>query len=225
MAAFLTGSRCDRRRRPRAPGYDPREMADGAVVDLSHFNAGPDFLRAKRAGLCAVVHKASQGIAFCDPLYAERRHAAESAGLLWGAYHFGTNDDGAAQADFFLKAAQGALPVLDFEENPAGESMTVDQARAFVQRIESVTGIRPGIYGGDYLREQLGVSADPVLGTCWLWWSQYDAQASIPGNWKAWTLWQYTDSAAIEGIGACDCSRFNGTAEELEKFWSGCEIS
>lgn len=198
-------------------------MTNGAIVDLSHFNINPDFTSMKQAGVVAVIHKASQGTTFADPFYAARREAAAAAGILWGSYHFGTNEDGAAQADFFLTQARGGLLVLDFEENPQGASMTLDQARAFVARVGSVTGMRPGLYGGEYLKEQLGARADPVLGACWLWWSQYDDHPSIPANWSAWTLWQYTDAAAIGGVGTCDCSRFNGAAEDLERFWPALE--
>jgi hypothetical protein len=63
-----------------------------------------------------------------------------AAGLLFGAYHFGTGSDGASQAEHFLDVVQpnaDTVVVLDFESNPAGPSMTLEEARAFVTHIKS----------------------------------------------------------------------------------------
>lgn len=64
-------------------------------------------------------------------------------GLLWGAYHFGTGADGTAQAQHFLDLVgtfDNTLLVLDFEQNPGGDSMTLQQARDFVIQVNKVTG-------------------------------------------------------------------------------------
>jgi lysozyme len=37
-----------------------------------------------------------------DPLYEASRSKARAAGLLWGAYHFGTGGDGIVQAEHLL---------------------------------------------------------------------------------------------------------------------------
>jgi lysozyme len=192
----------------------------GGIIDLSHFNADPNFSTAKSAGVVAVIHKATQGIAFVDPTYAARSAQAAAAGLLWGAYHFATGDDPVQQADFFLKQAATGLLALDFEENPDGASMTLAQAQTFVERIRSATGRWPGIYGSDYLRESIG-GAKTALSNCWLWIADYSPQVSAPAGWNEWTLWQFTSAAAIPGIGQCDESRFNGTPPLLREFWNG----
>src|SRR5437867_4109626 len=106
-----------------------------AVIDLSHHNNAVDFRRVKAAGIVGVIHKATQGVGHVDPSYAASRSGARAAGLLWGAYHFGTGGDGVEQADHFLDAVDPApdtLLALDFEVDPQGPSMTLDQARAFV---------------------------------------------------------------------------------------------
>jgi lysozyme len=193
------------------------------IIDLSHFNTNPNFILAKNAGVLAVIHKATQGTTFADPAYAAHRIAASEAGLLWGAYHFGDGTDGVAQADFFLENSgptRPALLALDFEQNPGGASMSLNQARAFVTRIQAVTGRWPGLYAGAYLKGLLGDVKDPVLGNCWLWLAQYAGIATVPANWTAWTLWQYTGSAMVNGIGQCDRSRFNGSAADLAAFFT-----
>jgi lysozyme len=214
-------------RRPR-----PRALATGplnVIVDLSHHNAEPDFERAHdRGGLVGVIHKATQGLTFIDPTYASRRPEALDAGLLWGAYHFGTGDDGVQQAERFLDAVQpddDTLLVLDFEANPQGPSMTLEEARAFVVHVNEATGRFPGLYSGHYIKQLLGTTKDPVLASCWFWLSQWGPTAVVPVNWPRWTLWQYTDGAmgpephTVEGIGRCDRDKFNGSMAGLKRLW------
>jgi lysozyme len=191
-----------------------------AIIDLSHFNQNLDFDQASGDGILGVIHKATQGTTRVDPLYIAHRDAALDAGMLWGAYHFGTGADGLEQAEFFLNTVgpdPDVLLVLDFEANPQGPSITLEEARAFVTHIQSVTGRWPGLYAGAYLKQLLGTSTDPVLGNCWFWLAQYGPTAVVPPNWATWTMWQYTDGAAgmephtVAGIGRCDRDKFNGT--------------
>jgi lysozyme len=72
------------------------------VVDISYHNGDIDLAAARNAGIVAAFHKATQGAGYADPLYATNRATAQAAGILWGAYHFGTDGDGVQQADFFL---------------------------------------------------------------------------------------------------------------------------
>ena len=104
--------------------------------------------------------------------------------------------------------------------------MTLEEARAFVTHVQSVTGRWPGLYAGAYLKEQLGTSTDPVLQNCWFWLSQYGPTAVVPAAWPTWTLWQYTDGAAglppyhVAGIGRCDRDTFNGSVTDFLTFWN-----
>jgi lysozyme len=199
------------------------------VVDLSHHNGNVDLTKAKADGIVGVIHKASQGTSMGDNKYQTNREKANTAGLLWGAYHFGTKGDGKAQADFFLSKANPddqTLLVLDFEPN-GNSTMTLAQAKAFVSRINEVRGSFPGLYSGNLIKEQLGGKPpDPVLSQCFLWIAQYGPQATnIPATWPTWTFWQYTDGNlgpqphSVDGIGKCDRDRFNGSIETLRKLW------
>lgn len=192
------------------------------VIDLSHHNSTVDFTAIAAGGIVGVIHKATQGTTDVDPTYATRRGAALSAGLLWGAYHFGTGGDGVAQAEYFLQTAQpdaGTLLVLDFEQNPDGASMSLDEARAFVTHVASATGRAPGLYSGAYVKDLLKSQPDPVLAQCWFWLSEYGPTPVVPANWPIWTLWQYTDSGEVSGVGACDRDTFNGDLTQLHKLW------
>lgn len=201
------------------------------IIDLSHHNGNVDLGRANATGIVGVIHKATQGSGFKDPKYAARRKQAQEAGLLWGSYHFATGADPVAQAKFFLSVAQpapGELLVLDFEQQEVthGNSMTLDQARAFVSTVQDATGIRPGLYGGAYLKQQLNGADDETLGTCWLWWAQYGPAPKIPPTWPDWTLWQYTDGHhgnppfEVDGIGPCDRDQYQGTPGDLRTKWA-----
>jgi lysozyme len=201
-----------------------------AVVDLSHHNADPDFAVARdRGGIVGIVHKATQGVTYADPTYAERRAAAVAEKLLWGAYHSGTGSDGVQQAEHFLSVVQpdhATLLVLDFEANPQGPSMPLEEARAFVTHVMEATGRWPGLYSGHYIKELLGTRVDPVLAHCWLWLAQYGPTIVVPPNWATWTMWQYTDGGlgpephVVDGIGRCDRDRFNGSAAALRRLWT-----
>lgn len=200
------------------------------VVDLSHHNGDVDLQTAATDGrIVGVIHKATQGLTFTDPIYDANRQKAEDAGLLWGAYHFGTGSDGVQQAEFFLQQTapdDGVLLVLDFEANAQGPSMTLEEARAFVTHVQQTTGRFPGLYGGHYLKELLGTSKDDVLANCWFWLSQYGPTAVVPSNWDTWTMWQYTDGGMgpephdVPGIGRCDRDRFNGPLTGLKRLWA-----
>jgi GH25 family lysozyme M1 (1,4-beta-N-acetylmuramidase) len=208
--------------------------SSNVVIDISHFNANVDLQLARQSGIRAIIHKATQGVFHFDPTYATHRTLAQNAGMLWGAYHFGVGGDGIEQADYFLNAVnrdERTLLALDFEANPQGPSMNIEEARAFVLRVKSQTGRHPGLYGGHYLKTLLGAKIDPVLADCWFWLSQYGSRPLVPVNWKTWTLWQYTDGAMgptpheTPGIGRCDRSFFNGSEAELQIIWDAASAA
>jgi len=205
-------------------------MTLNAVVDISHHNGNVNFALAKGDGIIGVIHKATQGQTGLDPMYQTNRTNAINAGLLWGAYHFATGGDGVAQATHFLDVVgtfDNTLLVLDLEQNPAGPSMSLQDARAFVTQVNQVTGRFPGLYSGSYIKQLLGSGKDPILAQCWLWLAQYGPNAVVPANWPTWTMWQYTDGAvgpqphSVAGIGNCDRDQFNGTEDQLQTLWQG----
>ena len=202
------------------------------VIDLSHHRETVDFDAVKADGIVGVIHKATEGLGFSDRTYAARRVEARRRGLLWGAYHSGVGANGSDQADFFIKTAdpdEQTLIVLDYETNPTGPTMTLDQAREFVERVEEITGRYPGLYSGRLVKEQLGgvTPPDPVLSNCFLWIAQYGGPRplDVPPTFKTWTLWQYTDGVhgpephRVKGVGQCDRNRFNGSLAQLKKLW------
>lgn len=199
-----------------------------AVIDISHHNRNLDFVKIREAGIVGVFHKATQGQSNVDQTYAAHRKGAVAAGLLWGAYHFATGSDGVKQAAHFLDVAEPddkTLLVLDFEPNPTGPSMGLEEARAFVTHVEAKQGKFPGLYSGHYIKQLLGNGTDSTLAQCWLWLAQFGPTPVVPRNWNTWTMWQYTDGSVgpaphdVDGAGFCDRDKFNGDEAQLKQLW------
>jgi len=194
-----------------------------AIIDLSHFNTVTSFAEIKSAGIVGIIHKATQATNWSDSTYAARKQQALAAGLWWGAYHFGTNADGAAQAQYFLSKVNPGptdLLALDFEENSQSQ-MTIAQAEQFVTEVFNQTGRYPGFYSDALAGKMLGNNKSEILANCWFWRAQYGtSEPIVPPTWSTWTMWQYTSSGPVSGISApCDRDTFNGTMDQLSQLW------
>ena len=232
---------------PAPPSRAPRGL--DAVIDLSAHTTVSDFRQVRASNILAVIHKASEGDFYADPMCAARRSQAEAAGLLWGTYHFGKGDSpGEQQAAFFLDSSrptQGTLLALDLEANEGdpSNSMTLEQAEAFVQAVGNATGRLPLVYvhptwaNGDPLPSGLSfgarVTPDSILARCGLWVADYHDSPEIPLAWAAsgWRLWQYAGdeyaghrayghTTIVRGLDRCDRNLFNGDMAALYRFWN-----
>lgn len=183
-----------------------------AVIDLYAQSKVRDLMAARRdSGIMAVIHKATEGVGWVDPAYGARRDMAAKAGLLWGAYHFGTRQyPGSVQAAAFLSTAQpqdDTLMALDLElnERAPGNTMTLGQAEDFVQTVYASTGRLPLLYthhswaDGHKLGGRRGttlggyIEPNSILAACDLWLADYRPTPSIPSAWngRGWRLWQF----------------------------------
>lgn len=198
------------------------------VIDIYHGNAVDSFAQARAAGVRGVIHKATTGQTGKDKAYTDRRRDAEAAGLLWGAYHWGTNAPVAAQVDNFLMKAQpgeNTLVALDYEID-AKFQMRFDQAREFLERIHEKLGRRAVLYSGHLIKEKLGNSIDPFFGAHRLWLAEYNPTAKVQKSWPSYWLWQYAEKAStVPGIpgntaGAIDYNHFNGSEDQLRAEWA-----
>ena len=205
------------------------------VVDLYHDDQVTSFADAAAAGTWGIIHKATTGGTGHDAMYATRRPQALAAGLLWGAYHWGTAHEPVSdQVDNFLNIAQpdeNTLVALDYEKTE-GNQMTLDQAREFLTLIEQRLGRKAVLYSGGLIKEQLGSTIDPFFGSHRLWLAQYATLSpTVQKSWDTFWLWQYTDSVAgtppnhMPGIpgdanGNLDCNSYLGTREQLAAQWA-----
>ena len=203
------------------------------VVDIYHNDNVTSFQQAAGAGIWGIIQKATTGATGKDPAYASRRQPALAAGLLWGAYHWGTNADVQAQVDNFLSIAQPdatTLVALDFEET-SGNQMTLDQAREFLTLVAEELGRKPVLYCGGLFKKQMGNQQDPFFGSHRLWLAQYGANPVVQASWQTYWLWQYTDSTdglspnTVPGIpgdanGNLDCNSYAFSREQLIEEWA-----
>lgn len=203
-------------------------MTIDLIIDLSHWNDPVDFVQVQKAGIVAIIAKATNGAVGVDRTYAAYRAAAAGLSFLWGSYHFGTGDDVHAQVAHYLDVAKPApdeLLCLDFEPNPHGSSMSLNQAREFVSLVRQRIARYPVLYAGHTLKEALAGRPDDVLSRCPLWLAQYGPSAVLPPGWDHYTLWQFTDGNVgdpphtVNGVGACDRSRFAGSEADLRQQW------
>jgi GH25 family lysozyme M1 (1,4-beta-N-acetylmuramidase) len=209
------------------------------VVDLYHGDGVASFEQAFAAGLRGIIHKATTGATGVDDAYAARRDAALNAGLLWGAYHWGTAAPAADQVTNFLNHAflnpaapdKNTLVALDFETD-LGNQMTVDGAREFLNILDSKLNRKAVLYSGDVAKSGLGTTVDKFFGSHRLWLAQYGSNPSVQRSWKTYWLWQYTDGSpnapgrkTVPGIpgdrqNRLDCNYFAGTADDLKTQWA-----
>jgi lysozyme len=206
------------------------------VADLSHHNKVTDL---SATGLWGIIHKSTQSTNYRDPNYAEHRHMAADAGMLWGAYHFCDSNDVAAQVKFFLSVAkpdEKTLLVYDFEDhdnNPnSPKNMSVQNLVRALRLHEQTTGTKATIYSGNRLKEnikKLSQADRDYVASHPLWLCQYGPKPSLPMGFTRSFLWQYTGDGigpqphgvpGIEGHGI-DLNAFNGSREELDAAWQG----
>jgi len=200
-------------------------------IDISNNNGAINWAKVAGAGYRFAFGKATEGTTFTDGTYSTNRNASESAGLVFGAYHFarpsGTTAAAAtasavAQADYFLSVAQpqpGELPpVLDLEKTGSlSPTLLTAWTQAWVDEVYSRLGVEPFVYSSpafwqSYLGDTTSIAASGAL----LWIAHW-TNASDPWvpaqNWNGagWTFWQWTDCASVPGLPHCtDGDRMNG---------------
>lgn len=206
------------------------------VADLSHWDIVHDLSLSKNAGLWGIINKSTQGTDYVDPSYKINRQKAADAGLLYGAYHFGTGVNPADQADWFLshtEADDKTLVALDFEKNPKGNSMSVAQVIVFLHKIEENLGRKAVLYSGNFIKEQineLNAGDKAYLNSHRLWLAQYGSRFVLPSGWDKYWIWQFTGDGGgplphnvpgitVNGAGI-DLNVYDGTQDQLTQEWA-----
>ncbi len=217
-----------------AENRDGSEPLAGAYpvrgIDVSHYQGTIRWARVASDDVRFAILKATEGRHYKDPTFKDNAYGATLAGVPIGAYHVWTPsrsaDDAKMEANHFVHAAApgvgNVLPVLDMEMNripkgmPAG--VLLDWARVWLNRVAVRTGVRPMVYGSQYLfQTMLGNStwfADHGF-PLWFAWPRTPLPKSMPAHdWQGqgWTFWQYSWTGRIKGIdGDVDRDKFAGT--------------
>lgn len=202
------------------------------VLDLSHHNdvSKGGFGAMREFGVRGIIHKATQGLDYVDKTFEDRRADAISAGLLWGAYHFGDDSDSEKQARHFVESCKpenDTLVALDIEPN--GEhSMTIAQGQVFLETVAQELGRAAVVYAGFYtLDGHMTESQTSYFGQHRLWLASYNSAPKTPKAWQAPWLWQFSgDGRNSHGIRVpgvslgVDMNTFGGSLDELAQSWA-----
>jgi lysozyme len=214
-------------------------------LDVSYYEPKVDWGKVFAQGYLFMYAKATQGVGFVDSKFSTHWAGAKKAGLLRGAYHYlVVGQDPIKQADLFLNALGNDLgelpPVLDLE-GKYNETATNKQflafAKAWLDRVEQVTGRKSALYSGYYiLRDRVSM---PNVGGApnWaknypLWIAQYlnhpatESDTPLqPKGWQDWKFWQYSEHGIIDGVTGddniptgVDLNYFRGSADDLYAF-------
>jgi hypothetical protein len=156
----------------------------------------------------AIIFRGAYGTRTDNAWFGGARRAALHAGgaRFVGIYQYVRADqDAAAQGKYFGQligdAHSGEFYVADIEEGSGSQqSRWVAWADAFHAEV----GVPPHTYSGLSFASSHGLA--PVT-----WVAAYQTSEPSVGH----TLWQFTDSYAVPGVGTCDCSVFHGTIDQL----------
>lgn len=190
-------------------------------VDVSHWQPNIDWKQVKDSNITFAYIKASEGSNRIEPLAKSQAEGAKAAGLLIGYYHFATlNDpnvvgDADSEAQLFalrLHALPQAelMPVLDIETNKSGLSPALVQKwiSEFLVKMAALGYPKVMLYSYTPFLDQF-LPPNHIFSQYPLWLAQYRnvAYPSLPHGWSSYTVWQYSNTGKVAGIGACDVNK------------------
>ena len=209
------------------PLLEVKANDDALGLDVASYQGNVDWAAVARNGGTFSYAKASEGISYTNPFFAQQYNGSFAAGLTHGAYHFALPDvsDGPTQANYFVDHGGGwsrdgrtLPPALDIEYNPYGDTcykLTAEQMvswiRGFTDQVQKRTGRVPAIYTSyTWWTKCTGNNA-----SFWgnpLWIPRYGTDVgTLPAGWKTQAIWQFADKGVFPG----DQNRLNGNTDGL----------
>ncbi len=185
-------------------------------IDISHYQGDIDWATVKKAGITFAFTKATEGDSEIDPKFKDNWAQIRKAGLARGAYHFFRPDvDAEIQANHFIATVRlepGDLPpVLDIEVSEGATTEGIeDDISIWLEKVAQAYGVTPVIYSDlSFIKKHLASG----FNTYPLWIADYSHPPPVaPGDWGAWTFWQYSQSGVVNGVnGAVDRDIYQGT--------------
>ncbi|HEY1563872.1 MAG TPA: GH25 family lysozyme [Gaiellaceae bacterium] len=201
-------------------------------IDVSNWNGKITWSKVASAGYSFAFGKATEGTSYSDPTYTTNRNGSETAGLVFGAYHFArpagptvasATAGAIAQANHFLAVAgpqPGELPpVLDLEATgKLPSTRLLAWTLAWLGQIYAATGVQPFLYTSpNFWKLYLGNSTAVAAAGTELWIAHWTSNSLplVPAlNWNGagWLFWQWSNCVTVPGINHCtDADRMNGT--------------
>lgn len=201
------------------------------IIDVSNLNGTIDWAKVKASGITGAYLKATEGITFTDSYFAGNVNDAHANGIEVGAYHFAhPENDPIKEAQHFLSVISGHqldfMHVLDLELPTSGgvysAAYLTNWARQFITYVQQQTGTKVMLYTGVWYINTYPLSG---LSDVPLWVAIYGVSA-VPqcSDWPGWLMWQYTDSAPVNGIsGQVDMS-YVSSLDALRGNYKECDI-
>ena len=211
-------------------------------IDISNHQEKMDLAAVlKQTATDFVICKATEGTGFVDKYCDKFMVIAQNAKKQIGFYHFARPEynTARAEADFFVRQTKGyfnkGIPVLDWES--AGKS-NVKWAKEWLDRVYSVTGVKPVIYMSESVVNAYNWKAVPEAGYG-LWVARYrdynidrNYDMSTCGKkpvvkwWSFYMMWQWTSVGRLNGYsGNLDCNAFYGDRAAWDAYVRTAEIT
>lgn len=211
-------------------------------IDISNHQGKMDLAAVlKQTATDFVICKATEGTGFVDKYCDKFMVIAQNAKKQIGFYHFARPEynTARAEADFFVRQTKGyfnkGIPVLDWES--AGKS-NVKWAKEWLDRVYSVTGVKPVIYMSESVVNAYNWKAVAEAGYG-LWVARYrdynidrNYDMSTCGKkpvvkwWSFYMMWQWTSVGRLDGYsGNLDCNAFYGDRAAWDAYVRTAEIT
>jgi len=191
-------------------------------IDVSHYQGEIDWPTLKASGAVEFAFiKATDGALGLDPSFYRNALGAGKAGLLYGVYHFMRPDDIPGQIANVLKVVTAeALETHPLMLDVEVATITLDQVQAFIAAIPQAILYTDRSMIQKWFADPLSriVQQFPVEDVA-LWLAEYGVSTPNPSPWFEWTFWQ-EKTGRVPGISTLvDLDWFNGSLEDLQKFW------
>lgn len=182
------------------------------------------------AGAVAACAKATEGMTFISPAYAEQKAEAGRQGAFFFAYHFLHQGNAAAQAQHCYDVAGHVPLMLDFEPTGTSRPQLTD-ATTFIDAFRKLGGTCNLVYLPHWYWQQLG---SPDLKSLRYRSARLVSSAYLGAysdNGSGWTpyggstpvIWQYTSTQAFHGQ-QVDFNAYRGTLADLKALVTGVDV-
>ena len=197
-------------------------------VDVSAYQGDIDWPVLAEQNIRFAFIKATEGSNFTDPKFEYNYEQARKTNLFVGVYHFFSYDSGGkAQAGHFISAVpktENMLPPVidvefygDKEQNPPDKAAVQTELAIMVEALKDHYGCYPIIYA---VEKSYDLYISGAFSECDIWIRDVFFRPGALSDGRAWTFWQYTNRARMEGYSGrekfIDINVFYGAEEEFE---------
>ena len=201
-------------------------------IDVSRWQGNVNWRYWWSQGKRFAYVKATEGVSYRNPYFAQQYNGSYNTGFIRGAYHFALPNvsSGATQANYFVSHGGGwsrdgrTLPgALDMEYNPYGrsrcyglsQSAMVSWIKSFSDTYRARTGRWPVIYTSASWWSLCTGNRGAFASTNPLWVARYaSSPGTLPYNWRIYTFWQYSSIPIDKNV-------FNGSYDRLRALANG----